>query len=493
MTIRQLPNPKSQWFNSSGAPLSGGKVYTYIAGTSTAKNTYSDHLGTTPNANPVILDSRGEATIYWDGSYKVIVKDSNDVTIYTLDNHGGGSIDDVSAQRSLVLNYSFEDDDDGDGVPDNWTVTLYTGGTQTLDTSAGGQIHGAKAIKFTSTGTGGGYAESELFLVHEAESVTATWAMKSSDAGVRNLVELVWYDRAQSVLSTSSIYDDSTTNPTSFTDKNGTATAPANARFAKIRLTGCHSSDATVGSTWFDDVRISPGYVTETGTQTLTNKTFDAITVTSTDASATAGPFVDLYRNSASPAASDAIAAIRYKGEDSAGNETTYAQVRAYIDDPTNASEDGGVIVDTVVAGTLAGRVTIGQGVQVGAPTGGDKGSGTANFAGSVYQNNIKLGRVVIGTVNFNSVGAGGTGTTNITHGLGTDDVYVIASVQSTDSNWRFKAIRPSGAEQIMRGKSNNELATGGSLAPATGLVNLEIWNSSASTQSYTVNYCIIG
>lgn len=257
MTIRQLPNPKSQWFNSSGAPLSGGKIYTYVAGTSTAKNTYSDHLGATPNANPVILDSRGEATIYWDGSYKVVVKDSADVTIYTLDNYGGGSVEDVSAQRSLVLNYSFENDDDGDGVPDNWTVTLYTNGTQTLDTSAGGQIHGAKALKFTSTGTGGGYAESDIFLAHEGEAVNAIWAMKSSDPGVRNLVELVWYDRSQSVLSTSSIYDDSATNPTIFTDKNGTATAPANARFAKLRLTGCHSSDATVGSTWFDDVRVN--------------------------------------------------------------------------------------------------------------------------------------------------------------------------------------------------------------------------------------------
>lgn len=279
MTIRQLPNPKSQWFNSSGAPLSGGKIYTYEPGTSTAKNTYSDHLGATANANPVILDSRGEATIYWDGSYKVIVKDSADVTIYTLDNHGGGSIEDVSAQRSIVLNYSFEDDDDGDGEPDNWTVTLYTNGTQTLDTSAGGQIHGAKALKFTSTGTGGGYAESDLFLVHEAEGVTALWAMKSSDAAVRNLVELVWYDRSQSVLSTSSIYDDSTTNPTSWTDKTGSATAPSDARFAKLRLTGCHSSDATVGSTWFDDVRISPGFVTLTGAETLTNKTLTGATI----------------------------------------------------------------------------------------------------------------------------------------------------------------------------------------------------------------------
>lgn len=356
MTIRQLPNPKSQWFNSSGAPLSGGKIYTYIAGTSTAKNTYSDHLGTTPNANPVILDSRGEATIYWDGSYKVIVKDSADVTLYTLDNHGGGSIEDVSAQRSLVLNYSFEDDDDGDGEPDNWTVTLYTNGTQTLDTSAGGQIHGAKALKFTSTGTGGGYAESDLFLVHEAEAVTATWATKSSDAGVRNVTELVWYDRSQSVLSTSSIYDDSTTNPTSWTDKSGTATAPANARFAKIRLTGCHSSDATVGSTWFDDVRIDQGVVTLTGTQTLTNKTLTSpvINGTATGTGTIGGSIVvplarmgTVMLNASATIAADNVQIINISASPGATHKFYVASV--YTDDTTYPCRNG-VAVDQTEA-----------------------------------------------------------------------------------------------------------------------------------------------
>lgn len=79
---------KAKFDNNSGEALSGGKVYFYVAGTSTPKDTYSDSAGTVLNANPVILDSRGEANIFLlsDQAYKVVIKDSSDVTIYTVDN-----------------------------------------------------------------------------------------------------------------------------------------------------------------------------------------------------------------------------------------------------------------------------------------------------------------------------------------------------------------------------------------------------------------------
>lgn len=80
-----LPEGKQNFNKSDGTPLAGGKLYTYAAGTSTPKATYSDAGGTTPNANPVILDARGEATIFWDGAYKAILKDALDNTIWTVD------------------------------------------------------------------------------------------------------------------------------------------------------------------------------------------------------------------------------------------------------------------------------------------------------------------------------------------------------------------------------------------------------------------------
>ena len=88
--------PKFHVDDSTGAPLASGKVYFYSAGTSTPKDTYSAASAApgTENANPVILDSRGEATVYGVGSYKVVVKDSNDATIYTVDNYKiSGTVD----------------------------------------------------------------------------------------------------------------------------------------------------------------------------------------------------------------------------------------------------------------------------------------------------------------------------------------------------------------------------------------------------------------
>jgi len=83
-----MPNGKQQFFDANGDPLASGKVYTYAAGTSTPKDTYATYLGGggASNANPVILDARGEATIFWDGAYKVVLKDSTDATIWTVDN-----------------------------------------------------------------------------------------------------------------------------------------------------------------------------------------------------------------------------------------------------------------------------------------------------------------------------------------------------------------------------------------------------------------------
>ncbi len=81
--------PKFQAPDINGVNLSGGKVYFYLTGTTTDKDTYSDEALTTINANPVILDSRGEADIYLSGEYKVVLKTAADVTIWTLDPYSG--------------------------------------------------------------------------------------------------------------------------------------------------------------------------------------------------------------------------------------------------------------------------------------------------------------------------------------------------------------------------------------------------------------------
>ena len=73
------------WDNDTGKPLAFGKVYTYQAGTNTPKATFTSETGATENANPVILNGAGYADIYLDGSYKVVVKDADDVKVWTAD------------------------------------------------------------------------------------------------------------------------------------------------------------------------------------------------------------------------------------------------------------------------------------------------------------------------------------------------------------------------------------------------------------------------
>lgn len=84
-----LPQPKAKFFGTDGLPLNGGKVYFYDAGTTTPKNTYTNYGGLTANTNPVVLDAYGEADIWLsDGLYKVVLKTSADVTLWTVDNVG---------------------------------------------------------------------------------------------------------------------------------------------------------------------------------------------------------------------------------------------------------------------------------------------------------------------------------------------------------------------------------------------------------------------
>ncbi len=82
-----MPNAIVQFVDANGNPLAGGKLTTYAAGTSTLLATYSNSTLTTANANPVVLDSAGRATVYLSAAtYKFVLTTSADVAVWTLDN-----------------------------------------------------------------------------------------------------------------------------------------------------------------------------------------------------------------------------------------------------------------------------------------------------------------------------------------------------------------------------------------------------------------------
>ena len=78
--------PRASAYGQNVISFPGAKLYFYEAGTLTAKTTYSDPGLTVANADPVVADANGVFdAIFLTGSYKVILKDSADVTIWTED------------------------------------------------------------------------------------------------------------------------------------------------------------------------------------------------------------------------------------------------------------------------------------------------------------------------------------------------------------------------------------------------------------------------
>jgi len=87
---------------------------------------------------------------------------------------------------------------------------------------------------------------------------------------------------------------------------------------------------------------------------------FANVTLTSTDAGAAAAPLLDLYRDSATPAASDTLGEIEFNGEDSAGNKQTYGLIHGSILSPTTTTEQGQLHFETATAGALTEKMIIG-------------------------------------------------------------------------------------------------------------------------------------
>jgi hypothetical protein len=92
VNLSPVAGAAAQFFDNSGQMLTGGKLYTYLAGTTTPAVTYTTNTGVTPHANPIVLNAAGrvpdsgEIWLTDSISYKFVLKDQNDVLIATYDN-----------------------------------------------------------------------------------------------------------------------------------------------------------------------------------------------------------------------------------------------------------------------------------------------------------------------------------------------------------------------------------------------------------------------
>jgi len=119
-----LGSPKPQFFDNNGAPLVGGNVAFFAAGTSTPLDTYTTVVGDVANANPIVLDSRGEPPEQINGvdliAYKAVLQDAAGAVLWTIDfilstNSGGtaGSLGFLNKTISTIVNYNMIAGDDG--------------------------------------------------------------------------------------------------------------------------------------------------------------------------------------------------------------------------------------------------------------------------------------------------------------------------------------------------------------------------------------------
>jgi len=119
------------------------------------------------------------------------------------------------------------------------------------------------------------------------------------------------------------------------------------------------------------------------------------------------GTYLELYANSPSPADNDISGLINFKGNNSASEETTFAQIRGYLGDVTDATEDGYITFHTRSDGSFAERLRI---ESDGTTTFDPSAGGTLKIGGS----SAHTSRVVIadnsGSGNGNCVVEGGDG-----------------------------------------------------------------------------------
>jgi hypothetical protein len=134
----------AQFFTNTGAVLTGGKLYTYAAGTTTPLVSYTTSAGNVVRTNPVVLDAAGRVSSggeIWITSapYKFVLTDSTDVLIATYDNISG-----INVLIYQVQNFT----------GDNTTVNFTLSSAPTSENSTFVYINGVYQQKNTYTVSG---------------------------------------------------------------------------------------------------------------------------------------------------------------------------------------------------------------------------------------------------------------------------------------------------------------------------------------------------
>jgi hypothetical protein len=115
-----------------------------------------------------------------------------------------------------------------------------------------------------------------------------------------------------------------------------------------------------ISSTTVDNSQAELNVVAEDASQVKAYALAGGTYINLTDTTAgNIGPYLELYHNSATPAANDVVGTLYFSGEDSGSGFTNYGVIKGVITDPTAASEDGKLVFRTITAGTEADELEL--------------------------------------------------------------------------------------------------------------------------------------
>ncbi len=95
------------------------------------------------------------------------------------------------------------------------------------------------------------------------------------------------------------------------------------------------------------------------GVTVTTNDNTDTLQLISTDADASSGPNLRLYRNNDSNADADVLGVIEFEGRNDNSQDVRYVQLTSQVNDITDGEEDGSLYINTMVAGANSNRINI--------------------------------------------------------------------------------------------------------------------------------------
>jgi hypothetical protein len=216
-------------------------------------------------SSEVVLNSTEEATTYldnWQDADSPQLVDGNQTT---------ASIPSTGEAENLISNAYFEEDRNGDGIPDYWEAWQVISGSgsrlQILDGYKGGYC-----LKITANTTGS-RVESGSTLIAVASNQKYYFSVKSYSQYANNgevTIVLRWYNKNEVDLETPTFIEENANGQLAWNTFSEEVTSPATAKYVRICL-DCETPTTAPAWVYYDDVMFSEQRTTPPTTEVIAN------------------------------------------------------------------------------------------------------------------------------------------------------------------------------------------------------------------------------